>query len=178
MSVSSWQSELQQAICIPRSNNHQPVVFVGVGRVENGDDGAGITIINRLMSVCKDSEKSLFINGGAAPENLLGVITRSQPRLVVFIDAAQMDREPGCVQVIPIEMIGGLTAVTHGLSFGIIGRYLQDEVGCRVMVLGIQPQSNQPNTTLSRVISDVVQQVSDSLEALVRDEERGKYIFS
>jgi len=151
--------------------------LVGVGRVENGDDGAGIAVINHLMAFCQDSENFLFINGGAAPENLLGVIIRSQPKLVLFIDAAQMGQEPGCVQLIPLDRIGGLTAVTHGISFGIIGRYLQDEVGCRVMVLGIQPQSNQPNTTLSRVISDVVQQVSDSLEALVRDENRGKQFY-
>jgi hypothetical protein len=37
-------------------------------------------------------------------------------------------------------------------SFDIIGQYLQDEVGCRVMVLGIQPAHNLPNTSLSRVI--------------------------
>jgi len=176
MLPSCWQNELRQIIFNQASDDQRPTLFVGVGRVENGDDGAGVAVVSRLQAHNINAGRFRFIDAGAAPENLLSALFRPNPQLVIFIDAAQMGLEPGCVRLIQLDEISSQPTVTHGISFGIIGKYLQDEVGCRVMVLGIQPQSNQPNTTLSRVISDVVQQVSDSLDALVRDVNRGKCI--
>jgi hydrogenase 3 maturation protease len=169
MSNFSWLTSLRESIQLYANNPAGPILFAGVGQEQNGDDGAGPAVVSEIIKRKVRSMRFIFINTGAFPENHTSTIRKLKPALVVFIDAAQMNLNPGDIRLLELEDIEGLSASTHSLPFGIIGQYLQDEVGCRVMVLGIQPAHNLPNTSLSRVINDVVQNVAESLEALAKE---------
>lgn len=169
MSNSSWLTSLRESIQQCGNDPDKKILFVGVGQEHNGDDGVGPAIISEIDSRDIKSHKFQFINSGAFPENKTSMIRKLRPGLVVFVDAAQMDLQPGDIRFFGLDEISGLSAATHSLPFGIIGQYLQDEVGCRVKVLGIQPVQNQTDTSLSRVIIDVVQNVSNQIEALAKE---------
>lgn len=169
MSNSSWLTSLRENIQQCGNDPDDVVLFVGVGQERNGDDGVGPAIIRELESREIKSQKFHFINAGAFPENKTSSIRKLNPALLIFIDAAQMDLEPGDIRYFGLDEVTGLSAATHSLPFGIIGQYLKDEVGCRVMVLGIQPVQNQTDTSLSRVIIDVVQNISNQIEALAKE---------
>ena len=177
MSNSSWQSGLRNAVLHPTSEVSR-ISLIGAGQVLNGDDGAGPAAIRLLETRGHMPERFQLLDAGAFPENHTGSIRRFQPQLVVFIDAAQMDQPPGSIRLLELTEIGGLSAATHSLPFGIIGKYLQDEVGCRVMVLGIQPLHNLPNTPLSRVMFDVVQLIASFIEELAHEHDIYKRIHS
>jgi len=125
------------------SDSNTKAVFVGMGSEFRGDDAAGVVIINRLAEMAESSDCSrfLFINGGSAPENILGEIRAFQPEVVVFIDAAVLGSAPGTVQVIDTERekISGISFCTHSLPLAIVADYIRQSISCEIFVFGIEP---------------------------------------
>ena len=119
------------------------VVFVGIGSELRGDDAVGVIIINRLAELAKsaDCPRFLFINGGSAPENILGEIREFRPEIIVFIDAAVLGCEPGTIKVIDTsrEKITGISFCTHTLPLAIIANYIKQAIPCEIFVIGIEP---------------------------------------
>jgi hydrogenase 3 maturation protease len=115
------------------------VAVVGVGSDLRGDDVAGVLVARRLAAWAARtrSERVLALEGGAAPENFTGEIVRFEPDLVVLVDAAHLGREPGAVEVIAPERVGGLSFSTHMLPVPIFLDYLLRTIGCRTLVIGI-----------------------------------------
>ena len=140
---------------------------MGVGQEQNGDDGAGPAVITAVEKLPVQQSRFVFLNVGAFPENQISIIRKIAPAMVVFIDAAQMNLEPGEIRLLDLDMIGGLSAATHSLPFAIIGKYLQEELGCAVYVLGIQPVHNQPGQSISPLMEEVVHKMADSLAGMV-----------
>lgn len=153
---SSWQSSLLESIRLQASNPDERILFLGVGQEENGDDGAGLAVITAIRTLSHKQSRFVFLNGGAFPENQTSTIRKLSPAMVVFIDAAQMNLEPGEAKLLTLDEIGGLSASTHSLPLSTIGQYLQDDLECSVMVLGIQPYRNEPGTPLSPIIQEKV----------------------
>jgi len=117
--------------------------FIGIGSELRGDDAAGVVIINRLAELAKaaDCPRFLFINGGSAPENILGEIRAFRPEVVVFIDAAVLGGAPGTIQVIDTsrEKISGISFCTHSLPLTIVADYIRQIIPCEIFVVGIEP---------------------------------------
>jgi hydrogenase 3 maturation protease len=113
---------------------------VGVGSDLRGDDVAGVLVARRLQAWIERTgcRRLAAFPAGAAPENFTGAIARFEPDCVVFLDAAHLGREPGTVEVVPPESIGGLTFSTHMLPAPIFLGYLEKTIGCRSVVLGIE----------------------------------------
>ena len=128
---------------LPLDSNAK-VVFVGIGSELRGDDAVGVVIVNRLAEMAKSADfasRFLFINGGSAPENILGEIRKFQPKIVGFIDAAVMGGEPGTIRVFDTsqEKITGISFCTHCLPLAIIADYIRQITPCEIFVIGIEP---------------------------------------
>jgi hydrogenase 3 maturation protease len=134
---------------------------VGVGSDLRGDDSAGLVVARTLLNDERfaSAPHLLIVEGGPAPENHTGRIRAFQPELVLFIDAAHMDEAPGTLQWIPLDAIDGMSASSHSLPLSMLARYLTLEIGCEVVVLGIQPQQNEFNTELSPPIRAAVDEI-------------------
>lgn len=117
------------------------VAVVGIGHELQGDDAAGVLIARRLQTLLGPSEERLILSAGPAPENCCGALRRFAPDLVLMIDAAQMDEVPGTVRLISYQDVTGVGASTHTLPLHILVRYLTSELGCEIILLGIQPAS-------------------------------------
>jgi len=150
------------------SDSTTKAVFVGIGSELRGDDAAGVVIVNRLAEMAKtvDCPRFLFINGGSAPENILGEIRAFQPEVIVFIDAAILGGAPGTVRVIDtsLEKISGISFCTHSLPLTIIADYIRQSISCEIFVIGIEP--GDMNFRADCVLTPPVTQ---AVEAVIKD---------
>jgi len=138
------------------------VVVVGVGSEMRGDDAAGMEVVRRLRKVLK-SPNVFLIEGGVAPENFTSKIRRFQPSHVIFIDATDFGAEPGEVVLAEPEAITGESISTHTMSLSILAKYIREQTGAKVALLGIQPARAQMGAEMSEVVKDSVKRVEEIL---------------
>ena len=81
---------------------------------------------------------------GTAPENYTGIIREISPSHVIFIDAADMKKAPGTVEIINENTIANMSPSTHNISLSLLSDYLTCDIGCKVITLGIQPGMTSP----------------------------------
>jgi hydrogenase 3 maturation protease len=121
------------------------VAVLGVGSSLRGDDAAGMLAAEQVLSLGKaqqDQGRLAVFLGETAPENLTGPIKSFRPTLLIVIDAADMGKTPGRVQVIdPTRVADAGSCSTHSLPLNVLTAYLRDELACRVVIVAIQPGS-------------------------------------
>jgi hydrogenase 3 maturation protease len=139
------------------------ISVVGMGQELRGDDGLGPCVARRLQDMVGASESALVLDAGPAPENLTGVIRRFGPDLVILVDAAQMDEIPGRIHLFDFDDCTGLTASTHSLPPSVVAEYLSRQVGCDVMLLGIQPDETSIGSPLSEAARESIDQAATGL---------------
>ena len=150
------------------------VVFVGIGSELRGDDAVGVVIVGRLAesALAADCCRFLFLNGGSAPENVLGAIRAFQPEIVVFIDAAVLGEAPGTVRVVDtsLEKISGISFCTHSLPLAIIADYIRQTVPCEIFIIGIEPgdMNFRPDCVLTPPVAQAASDVVEVVTACTR----------
>jgi hydrogenase 3 maturation protease len=142
---------------------------LAVGSSIRGDDAAGLLAAGHLKDFARRSRGRVKIFlGETAPENLTGEIKRYQPAHLVVIDAMDTQAPPGELHMLEFherEFSSLGPTSTHNLPLGILLKYLQAFLSCRITVIGIQPKSlgfNQPVTRpvgrAARLAADLFQQ--------------------
>jgi hydrogenase maturation protease HycI len=134
---------------------------VGIGHELRGDDAVGVTIVRRLQETCSGRDSLLLLDAGSAPENCTGTLRRFMPDTVLFIDAVDIKQPSDNIQMIDLENIYAVAASTHTLSLNLIADFLKQEIGCDVLLLGIQTLQNELDTPLSA-------DVQTSVDAIVK----------
>ena len=81
----------------------------------------------------------------------------------MLIDAAEMGQTPGTIQWVSEEFMDGMSASTHSLPLSVLARYLTLELNCQVVLLGIQPCSNEIGET---VHTEVLQAIDEFVRGL------------
>jgi len=134
---------------------------VGTGNELRGDDAAGVAVVRRLAQepALRNQKNVLLLEGGNAPENHTGPIRRFAPQLVVLIDMAQMDREPGSVCWLPWQETSGLSASSHTMPPYMLARFLTADIGCDVALIGIQPLDTDLTGEMTAVVKTAVDSV-------------------
>jgi hydrogenase 3 maturation protease len=102
----------------------------------------------------------LVIDGGSAPENFTGPLRRFNPALVILVDAAQMDGQPGEIFWIDADQLDGFTGSTHTLPPKVLASYLAAETGCQVGLIGIQGGNMEFGTEASPVVQRAAEDVA------------------
>lgn len=176
MSKPSWTTKLKQVLLSIqefRANYDRAarIVLLGVGHELRGDDAVGVLIARELSDKLPPNDDWLIVDAGPMPENHTGALRRFDPDVVILIDAALMNQEPGTVDWIDWHAITGMSSSTHTLPLHVFARYVQDEFACEVIVIGIQPTSNVMFATLSEPVQTAAQTVvvgiTESLSASV-----------
>ena len=142
-----------------------------------------MVIVNRLSALQSSSDRPdsfsnfLFINGGCAPENILGEIKVFQPEAIIFIDAAIIGNngensedgacKPGTVRIIDTskEKISGISFCTHSLPLAIIADYIRQSISCEIFVIGIEPEDMdfRPDCTLTPLVAGAAAEVVETI---------------
>ncbi|GAB2894186.1 hydrogenase maturation peptidase HycI [Uliginosibacterium flavum] len=112
-------------------------VILTVGNSMMGDDGAG-PLLAELLTKAPASGWTV-IDGGSAPENVAHQVQELAPQLVVVVDAADINLEPGAVRLIDDACIADMFIMTtHNLPLSFLIERLRETVP-EVLFLGIQP---------------------------------------
>ena len=170
----TWKTSLNPLRVLKQltSKSAKPVrlAILGVGNQFRSDDAAGVLIARALSNreCALDTDHILIIEAGHAPENTTGELRKFAPDLVLIIDAAEMREKPGTIQWIPEAAIDGMSASTHSLPLSMLARYLTLDLNCTVVLLGIQPGSNEVGGEISPEVLQATQEIVDELDESIR----------
>lgn len=164
-SESEIQNKLKQKL-----QNAKRIAILGVGSELRGDDIAGLLTAEQIEKTIKGkaalSEVRVFI-GGTAPENLTGQIKQYQPTHLLVIDAAELNKEPGNIEIMGLESIGGATFCTHSLPLNVIISYLLESFKFEVIIIGIQPKlltfGEKPSKEIRQAVKHLSAAIIESL---------------
>jgi hydrogenase 3 maturation protease len=124
--------------------NAKKVAILGIGSELRGDDVAGLLAAQQIEKNTKGKsitpQLQVFI-GETAPENLTGEIKNFQPTHLIIIDAAELNKEPGHIEIMEPETIGGTSFCTHSLPLKIVIGYLLESFKFQAIIIGIQPKT-------------------------------------
>jgi len=139
------------------------VVFLGVGNEAKGDDAAGVLAVRRLRGLLPPGREGradiLLLDGGDVPESTTGPIRRFAPDWTVIIDAAVGGHPPGTVFIPARDKIADEGVSTHTISLLYLVRYLEESIGSRVVVLGIEPEDLSLGAPVSAAVSAAIDEI-------------------
>ena len=135
-SPTSWKGPLGREILAAKK-----ILILAIGNTSKGDDAAGILCAQELKKLIggKVHSRLTILLGYETPENMTGEIRKFHPNLVLILDAARGQYKPGTVFLVEKKDIEDDGVSTHTISPGLLIAYLEETIGCKVMVLGIQP---------------------------------------
>lgn len=156
-----WQQTFHETLIRLHNHNRLPrIALVGIGHELRADDAAGLHFVRTIAqerNLSTTHPQLLVVEAGAAPENFSGVLRRFAPHLVVLVDAALLEAEAGALRWVPWQDTAGLSASTHTLPLRMLATYLQAEIGCQIVLLGIQPANLALGAPLTPRVSRAVE---------------------
>jgi hydrogenase 3 maturation protease len=140
MSKKCWLETLRGILADLEAHGRETrLAIIGIGHELCGDDGLGVAISQALEIVFQNHGHVQVFTAGPAPENLCGPLRWFAPDLVVLIDAADVAQKPGDIRWLDLQKTDGVSASTHTLPLRILADYLIAEIGCKIVLLGVQP---------------------------------------
>jgi hydrogenase 3 maturation protease len=163
--VTPLQETLKQKL-----NSAQRIAILGVGSELRGDDVAGLLAARQIEKNTKGksltSQLQVLI-GETAPENLTGEIKKFEPTHLIIIDAAQLNKERGHIEVMDHETIGGATFCTHSLPLNVIITYLLESFKFQVIIIGIQPGTLTVNAQPTKEVVAAAKNLAETITTLL-----------
>ena len=163
----NWQDALSKTLYQEKPVHEVRIAILGLGNDTRGDDAAGVIISRRLQSVIKENPTRMIIEAGVAPENVTGSLRKFAPDSVLLIGAAHLGAQPGEIRVLSVDEITGISAFTHTLPPSILAKFLEQDLGCKVTFLGIQPESMEPDMPLSPGVRSAIAEVVQGLATIL-----------
>jgi hydrogenase 3 maturation protease len=154
------QQTPQKLFQIPEPLAGLRVAILGVGNELNGDDAAGMLVARGLRKEMGENDHLLVIEAGPAPESFSGPLRRFRPDLVLLVDAAELGLPPGSAAWIDWSEADAAAASTHTLSPSLFAQFLIAELGCRVAMIGIQPEHLDFDQPVSEAVRRGVERVT------------------
>jgi len=143
------------------------IVILGVGNELRRDDGLGI-VAARKLQLKKLPQSVTVIECGEVPENFLGVIEKIKPSHVIMIDAVDMGAEPGSIGLITKEQILKYPTIsTHKPSPHILMSYIEEIIGAKVLIIGVQPENVDFGEGLTPKVEKAVEILVDMLTLIL-----------
>ena len=113
-------------------------------------------------------EQVQVLDGREVPESATGPIRRFRPSHVLIVDAVSAGSPPGTVFFVDPGAIPEDDLSTHRIPLSHLVRYLEETVGCRVLLLGIEPKNMRQGKGLTRPVSQAVRAVAETLAGFMR----------
>jgi hydrogenase 3 maturation protease len=114
------------------------IAVIGIGNELNGDDAVGVLLARSLDKKWKRRDDRLVVDAGPSPENFSGTLRSFAPRLVVLVDAADFSGKTGELRWLDWQQADGISATTHTLPLSVFADFIEKELDCQVLLLGIQ----------------------------------------
>jgi hydrogenase 3 maturation protease len=148
------------------------VAIVGIGSSLRGDDAAGPLFIEELRAALRGAKETLplkLFSCETAPENYTGDIRKFNPTHIIIVDAIDMGRQTGWTGVVDLEKTGEQVSFsTHRLPINMLVEYLKQYLKCRIITIGIQPESVDFSSPLCDNVRNAVRELRNIvLESLI-----------
>jgi len=144
----------------------EKIAILGIGNDLRTDDGLGPYIVN---SIKFDNPNVMIENVGSVPEGFARPLAAFSAKRIIMIDAADMRKPPGHIELVTKDRIGGISISTHSMPLSFLMMYLEQETGGETILLGIQPKSIQFGEGLSPEIQEVAEDIIASFERLLEE---------
>jgi len=147
------------------------IAILGIGNDLRTDDGLGPFIVNSL----KTRHPDVFIeNVGSVPEAFARPLAEFGAERVIMVDAADMRKPVGHIELITKDRIGGIAISTHSMPLSFLMQYLEDSTDGKTILLGVQPQSIQFGEGLTPVVDEVARKLISTIDSILAKHLRGK----
>ncbi len=146
------------------------IAVLGVGNDLRTDDGLGPFIISEMTI---KHPNLLIENVGSVPEAFARPLAEFGATRIIMIDAADMRKTPGHIELVTKDRIGGIAISTHRMPLSLLMAYLEQQTGGQSILLGIQPKSVQFGEGLTPELEEVARKIISSLENLLETHLRG-----
>ncbi len=161
MSDQSFETELKKFIA-----EAEKIAILGIGNDLRTDDGLGLYIVKTIKF---DHPNVLIENVGSVPEGFARSLAEFGAKRIIMIDAADMRKAPGHVELVTKKRIGGISISTHSMPLSFLMMYLEQETGGESILVGIQPKSLQFGEGLTPEIQEVSDNIISSIERLLEE---------
>jgi hydrogenase 3 maturation protease len=152
--MEEWQVKLTEHLAGARN-----IAVLGIGNEMMGDDAAGALLARELRHKFKNQISKIKIEvfeTSTTPENFTGAIRKLQPDLVVMVDAADMNLEPGAVAFLDTKQMHTMMHSTHTLPLSFLAGYLEQMGTAKVIALGIQAGHIKLDQPMTRKVAGSV----------------------
>jgi len=160
---SGLQSNLDKAL-----SGWERTVIMGIGNELGCDDSLGLVAAQRLKEALSGIPGVEVLAAGTAPENFTGLLRRLSPSHILIVDAAEMGEAAGTIQLVDADRTEEVTPSTHTVSPKMLVRYLEEEIGSKVIIIGIQPKELSFGTVVSEEVGDSLSNLVHLLEQIMR----------
>ncbi|MEI6863023.1 MAG: hydrogenase 3 maturation endopeptidase HyCI [Candidatus Omnitrophota bacterium] len=155
---SSKDPELATAIT---SRLKGKLAIVGIGNIIRGDDGLGPKLIEILKARGGLPGVSLF-DCGTAPENYIFPILSTSCDTLMLVDAADIGKVPGAVEIFDLDKISRVSFSTHNPSPRLFTDLLKTgKEDMDIFVISIQPKSTGIGAPLSEEVLGALERIAD-----------------
>jgi hydrogenase 3 maturation protease len=160
----SWSSELEKFL-----KTKSRVLIMGIGNMQKGDDAAGALCAERIGRQLRKKRRAgvMVINAGDVPENYTGVIRKFKPTHMVIFDTCYFGKKAGTIKVVDPRSIADGDVSTHRMPLSMLVRFLEETIGGKAMIIGIEPKIMDLNAPLSPAVSRAVEALGGALERLI-----------
>jgi hydrogenase maturation protease len=167
--MSAWLTQLASRLAAAGNGRAPRLIIAGVGNDLRGDDRAGPAVVRGLSEHFGPAlpPACLLLEAQNAPESHTGPMRRFAPDMVLFVDVAWLPLEPGGIQLVPWQDTTGMSASTHTFPLHMLATYLNHELGCDVMLLGIRPRDMALDERLSPPVQTAVAELVAGLAEIV-----------
>ena len=139
---------------------------LGVGNRQKGDDAAGslcVRLLRKQMIKKKAARELRVLDAGETPESATSLVRELRPTHVLIVDAAVGGHQPGTIFVIDKKKIRQEDISTHRLPLYHLVRYLEESIGCQVILVGIEPQEVALGKPVSATVRAAVSHLAAGL---------------
>lgn len=143
-------------------------VILGVGNDIKGDDGVGPYVAGLLEEDFKS------IDGKSVPESFAHDVISLGPDIVLIIDATKMSSVPGSVGIFTKEDVSNVSSSTHSMPLSMLAKHIENEAGCEVYIIGIEPEDTNFGMSLTKTVKDSAEELAAILRSFRSEKENNK----
>jgi hydrogenase 3 maturation protease len=159
-----WQNAVLEFIA-----DDDRLVILGIGNIQKGDDAAGVACADSLIGKIGKAlpSKIKIINGGETPENCTGDIRRFKPTCILIIDAVIAGYKSGTIFIVDPKKIANTDVSTHRMPLSMLCRFLEESIGCRILIIGIEPEKVGLDIRLSKSVQKSIVVIVDFIASFL-----------
>ena len=145
------------------------VFVLGIGMSWKSDDRLGVALAKALAKKLPSGPEIRIISGGEAPENFTGTIRTFSPSHVILLDAVDHGLAPGTAFLADEGSIAVGDMTSHHLPLKLLMRFLGASLPCRVILIGVQPQTLRPGNRLSAPVKKTLPILAEFLAESLKE---------